>query len=144
MPQRNWLTKLQVIVGLVLVTIPILSPIVFSIIRLLSYGTFQIDYLMPAELGVPVLIGANLLLWAAIRSRSYLKWIAWSLGIAIVLIFGGQGLAVLTGLASGRIDASGWQYGIVAASIIGYDIAVVGLIIGGVLLCRHLFQVEKQ
>lgn len=142
--KTNWLTRFQVITGLVLVAIPILSPIILSIIRLISIGRFQFDYLMPAELGLPVLIGAGMLLWAAIREQAYIKWIAWCLGIAVLLVFGGQGLALFTGLASGKIGTTGWQYGVVFASFIGYDIAVLCLVICGVVLCRRLFRVNNN
>lgn len=138
--KMNWVTKTLAIAGTILVVIVVLAPIVFSIMRLISIGKFMIDYLMPAELGLAVLIGAGLLLWAAIRSKAHLKWIAWSLGSAIFLVFGSQALAVITGIASGRTEPVGWQYGIVVGGIIGYDLAVISLSIGGVLLCRHLFR----
>ncbi|MBA4384039.1 MAG: hypothetical protein C0410_04830 [Anaerolinea sp.] len=139
MDKKNWLTKTFAIVGTVLVTIPVIAPLVFSISRLISIGKFQIDYLMPAELGLAVLIGAGLLLWAALRSKIYLKWIAWSLGSAIILIIGSQAFAGITGLASGRTDAIGWQFWVVLGGIIGYDLAVIALSVGGILLCKHLF-----
>lgn len=140
MEKTNWVTKTLAVVGTILVTIPVLTPIVFSLMRFISTRHFLFDYLMPAELGLAVLIGAGLLLWAAIRSKSYLKWIAWSLGSAIFLVFGSQALAVITGIASGRTEPAGWQYGIVLGGIIGYDLAVVALSIGGILLCRNLLK----
>ncbi|HCS39527.1 MAG TPA: hypothetical protein DIW44_08080 [Anaerolineaceae bacterium] len=140
MKKMNWLTKTLAIGGTILVTIPMLAPIIFSIIHLISTGRFLLDFLMPAELGIVVFIGSGLLLWAAIRSRLCLKWIAWSTGIAIVLVFGSQGLAGITGLASGRSEPVGWQFGVVLGGIIGYDLAVIALSIGGVLLCRHLLR----
>lgn len=138
--KKNWITKTLAVVGTILITIPVLAPIVFSIVRFVSMGRFQFDYLMPAELGLAVLIGAGLLLWAAIRSKAYLKWIAWSLGAAIFLVFGSQALAGITGIASGRTEPAGWQYGVVVGGIIGYDLCVIALSIGGIVLCRHLFR----
>jgi len=140
MKKKNWVTKTLAVVGTILVIIPVLAPIVFSIMRFISTGYFLLDYLMPAELGLAVLIGAGLILWAAIRSKTYLKWIAWSLGMAILLVFGSQALAGITGLASGRIEPVGWQYGVVLGGIIGYDLGVIALSIGGILLCRHLLR----
>jgi hypothetical protein len=144
MEKNNWLTKSLALAGTVLVAIPMLTPIVFSIIRLISLGDFKFDYLMPAEIGLLVIIGAALLIWAAIRSRSHLKWIIWITAIAMVLVFGGQGLAMITGLATGKIDASGWQYGVVLAAIMGYDLAVVGLVVVGILLSLHVFRSHKK
>lgn len=139
MEKKNWLTKTLAFVGTVLVSLPLIAPIVFSIILLITAGDFLLDYLMPAELGLLVLIGAGFLIWAAIRSKAYLKWLVWSFGLAIVLVFGSQALAGITGLASGRTDAIGWQYWVVLGGIIGYDLAVIALSVGGVLLCKHLF-----
>lgn len=144
MKKINWLTKTLAVVGTILVTVPVLAPIIFSIIHLISAGRFLLDFLMPAELGIVVFIGAGLLLWAAIRSRLCLKWIAWSTGIAIVLLFGSQGLAMVTGLASGRIEASGWQWVTVLALMIGYDVAVIGLVVGGIILCIRGFRDDKK
>ncbi|MRS02223.1 hypothetical protein EG832_03185 [bacterium] len=140
MKKTNRITKFLAITGTILVSIPILAPIVFTIIRLVSAGDFQLDYLMPAEIGLLVLIGGVLLIWAAIRSRLYLKWIAWSSGVAVFLILSGQGLAIVTGLASGQVEATGWQFRIVMASIVGYDLAVIALLIGGILLCIRLIH----
>ena len=141
--KKNFLTRLLTASGAVLVWLPILAPLIFSIIRLVSTGQFGIDYLMPAELGLSVLAGAGLLLWAAIRSRLFVKWIAISIGVALALLFGSQGVALLTGLASGVADPSGWRLAITMAMLIGYDLAVILLGIGGFLLMRELFHQPK-
>ncbi|PKO01020.1 MAG: hypothetical protein CVU42_00835 [Chloroflexi bacterium HGW-Chloroflexi-4] len=129
--------------GTIFVLFPVLAPIGFSIINLFSNGKFLLDFLMPAELGLLVMIGGGLLIWAALRSKSHLKWIAWSFGFAILLVVVSQALAGITGLASGSIDPSGWPYIIVLGGIIGYDIAVILLGIGGVLLCQTLLRTKK-
>jgi hypothetical protein len=140
MSTHFWFTKTLAISGTVVITIPVLTPIIFSIIRFISISKLQIDYLMPAELGLAVLVGSGLLLWAAIRSKSYLKWIAWCTGIAIVLVVGSQAMAVVTGLASGATEPTGWRYLAVLGGIIGYDFTVIAIVVGGILLCRHLFR----
>ncbi len=144
MKNKTWLTKILAIVGTAFVAIPIVAPIVFSIHRLVTVGDFRLDFLIPAEIGLLVLIGGGLLIWATIRSRLYQRWIVWCSGVAFFLILGGQGLAIGTGLASGQIEATGWQYRIVMASFIGYDLAVIGLMIGGILLCTHFFHPENK
>jgi hypothetical protein len=140
MNKMDWFTKTLALVGTIFVTLPVLAPIILSIIQLISSGNFLFDFLMPAELGWPAIFGAGLLIWASIRSRFHLKRIIWCTGIAIILVFGSQWLAVITGLASGRIDTTGWQYIMVVCSMIGYDLAVIGLAVSGGLLCRHLFK----
>jgi hypothetical protein len=144
MVKKNWLTKTLVIAGTVLVAVPVLTPIVFSIIRLMEIGKFQIDYLMPAELGLSVIIGSALLLWAAIRVRSRIKLIAWIIGIAFFCVVGGQALAMVTSLASGAIEATGWQFAIVLGMIVGYDLAVLALGIAGIVLCCDVFRSDTH
>jgi len=140
MKNNSLLNKILTISGLTLVWLPILIPLVFLVVHLISTGSFLFDFLMPAELGLMVFIGAGLLMWASISNHTRIKWIAWGYGIAVVLLLGGQGLAVLTGLASGDIAASGWKYNLVLGMMIGYDLAVVALGLGGIMLAIDLFR----
>lgn len=140
MGKKNVLTKILAIVGTVLVWLPILAPITFSIISLIGDGRFRFDYLIPAELFFVVLAGACSLLWAALRARLQRKLIGWSFGIAIAILFVGQGLAMVTGLASGANEPEGWRWALVLGSIIVYILAVAALGVGGILLLRDLFR----
>jgi hypothetical protein len=101
---------------------------------------FRFDYLMPAELFPFALVGSGLLLWAALRAHSRTKPIGWGLGIAILTLFGGQGIAVLTGLASGEIEPIGWIWWLVLASLVLYSLALIFIGTGGALLLRDLFR----
>jgi hypothetical protein len=56
------------------------------------------------------------------------------------LLVGGQVLAVVTGLASGETELTGWWWALVLASIVVYSLAVVVVGVGGVLLLRDLFE----
>lgn len=140
MARKDVFTKILAIAGTVLVGLPVLAPIFFGILHWVRAGRLMVDFLLPAEFGLVVLAGAILLIWAAIRARAYIKWIAWSVGIAILLVVGTQLLAVVTGLASGAIQEGGWESAAVYGGIIGYDLAVISLFIGGVLLGCKLFK----
>jgi len=143
MKKKNTLTKILAVVGTILVWLPILAPILFSLIRFLEMGGFMFDYLMPAE-GFPlVLVGGGLLIWAAIRAKSQVRWMAWMLGIGIVLLIGGQALAVVTGLASGETEPTGWQWVLVLATIAGYTFTVIGMGSGGIRLIKDLFMQQN-
>jgi hypothetical protein len=133
-------TKILATLGTVLVWLPVLIPILLSIAFLASEGMFLLDYLMPAELSLLVLVGGVLLLWAALRRHARWGLIGWGLGSAVVLLLGSQGLAVATGLADGRTAIGGWQWALVLAMLIGYDIAVILTGVGGVLMLRDLFR----
>lgn len=96
---------------------------------------FHFDYLMPAELFPLVLVGGGLLLWSAIRMRSYIKFISWSYGLAIFLLIASQAIAVLSGLASGNAEPSSSPWIIVAMSgLIGYNLLVILMTISGIKL----------
>jgi hypothetical protein len=97
------------------------------------------DYLMPAELFPAFIVGGGLLIWAACRARSRKRPIAWGVGVAVGSLFLSQLLAVVTGLASGATQPTGWAWALVAAGIAVYVGAVIATGVGGVLLVRDLF-----
>ena len=60
----------------------------------------------------------------------------------MILPVGGQALASVTGLASGRTEPTGWPWALVLASLALYVLALVILGVGGVLLVRDLFKAK--
>jgi hypothetical protein len=138
MAKRDALTRTLAIVGTVLAWIPILAPVLFSVMVTIRRRVFRFDYLMSAELFPVVPLGGAALLWAALRARSRHKLIAWSLGVTVGLLVGGQLLAVLTGLASGETEPTGWPWILVLASLAGYTLALVVMAAGGALLWGDL------
>lgn len=79
-----------------------------------------------------------MLLWAAVRAKTFRGFIGWNLLAAAVLLFGSQGVAVATGIASGEREAAGFWWILVMGMFILYDLAVVILGIGGIRLLRKL------
>ncbi len=144
MPKINGLTKGLAIAGLVLIWLPILTPLFFSIVSLITDGLFRFDFLMPAELFMVAFVGAGLLIWTAIRVRAFVQWTAWGLAAAIGLLFGSQGIAVLTGLASGEIEAAGWPLFASMGMIIAYALALVFIGVGGILLAIRVFTRKPE
>lgn len=143
MKDKNLFTKILAFAGTLLVWLPILAPLFFSLARFTRTQRFNLDYLMPAELFPLVLVGGLLLLWASLRMRFHLRLIAWALGAAVVLPVAGQGLAVLTGLANGEREPTGWPWALVFGSIMAYILAVIILGVGGIQLLRHLFKPDQ-
>jgi hypothetical protein len=144
MGKKDVFTKILACIGTALACLPILAPIVISIVFFIRAGIFRLDYLMPAELFPSVFLGAVLLIWAAIRARTYRSLIGWSIGIAIAMLVGGQALAEVTGLASGAIEPAGIWWALVMAMIVIYSLAVIGLGIGGILLLKKLFGLNQM
>ncbi len=140
MKRKDALTKVLAIAGTVLVWLPILAPVLLALPRLFTGRRVLIDYLMPAELFPVALVGSGLLIWAALRARSRLAIVGGSLGVAVVMLVGSQALAVVTGLASGKIEPGGWPWALVLALLAIFVLAVAGIGIGGALLIRDLFR----
>jgi hypothetical protein len=140
MLKKNVLTRILAIAGTILVWLPVIALVVISGSVLIRRGEFHVDYLIPAELFPVFLGGGLLLLWASIRARCYRLWIGVGLGAVGVLIVSGQAIAMLTGLATGVTERGGWQWAIVLGAIILYDLAVVAVGVGGILLTLYLFQ----
>ncbi len=143
MGNRNVLTRILAIAGTLLVWLAILAPLFFSALHFMRARQFAFDYLMLAELFPVVLVGGALLLWAAARARSLRALIGGALGAAVVLLVGGQAIAVATGLASGETEPVGLPWALVFGSLLLYDAAVICIGIGGALLLRELFD-RKQ
>lgn len=130
------------IIGTALVWIPILTTLVTGIVGSIYAKTFRMDYLMPAELFPLVGVGSLLLLIAALLARSRRKWIIWSLVAMILTLVGGQVLASVSGLASGRTEPEGIWWGIVLASIGLYTLTIISMGIGGILLIKSVHLKE--
>lgn len=138
MGKRDGLTKFLAIAGTVLVWLPLLAPAIFGAIRLIQSGRFHFDYLMPFELFPVELLGGILLIWAAFKAKSQKKLICWSFAAAILLLVGSQGLAVVTGLASGEREATGIFWALTLGLIILSLLAMVATGIGSILLIKDL------
>lgn len=140
MENKGVFTNILAVAGTIFVWFPILAPILLTILFFIQEHIFRFDYLMPAELGLFAFGGGILLLIAAIQMRSYVKLIGWGLGIALVMIVGGQALAEITGLADGSTAIGGWQWMLVLGSLVIYTVAVIVIGVGGILLWRDLFK----
>jgi hypothetical protein len=144
MKKKIVLTRILACAGTALVWFPILAPILLSVIVTITDHKFLFDYLMPAELFPYALAGGVLLLWAALWAHSRQKLIGWALVIAAGMLVGGQALAVVTGLSSGRIAGMGWQWILVIASLVIYTLALIAMGVGGVLLLRYLYKAPRS
>ena len=139
MANRGLLTKILGIAGTVLVLFPVVAPVLLSL-RFIGRPVFNFDWLMPAELFPMALVGALLLLWAALRARAHRRLIGIGLGVAVGILFVGQGLAMVTGLASGETGRESPWMAVIFGSLAIYTAALVAIGMGGVLLLRDAFR----
>jgi len=138
MDRKGVLTRVLAVVGTILAWIPILFAALTSIVGTISSRMFRFDYLMPAELFPIAFVGALLLLWAARRARSHQKLIGWGFGSAIAFLGGGQLYAVVSGLASGATEPTGWVWALVMSLVALYSLALIEIGIAGILLVRKV------
>ncbi|HBT39438.1 MAG: hypothetical protein XD58_1429 [Thermotoga sp. 50_1627] len=136
--------KFLTVLGLILVWVPVIAPIFFSVVALIQMGRFLFDFLMLAELSLLFLLGAILLLFVSIRTKNYVKQIGFGLLAAVTLLFGGQAVAVITDLASGAVEPKGWTFVLVTTMVILYDFAVVEIGVTGFYLLRKLKLIGSE
>ncbi len=140
MKNKGTLTKVLAVAGTVLLGLPFLLLLVLTVAAFFSSGgKFLFDYMLPAEVLPVVLGGGVLLLWAAFRSKLYLKPLAWILGLSLLSLAACQGIAMISGLADGSREASGPIFYLVIALLLLYDVGVLTSMILGIALTRKVF-----
>lgn len=92
------------------------------------------DYFMPAELFFIVLAGWILLLIGSIIIQRMRILVGALGGAAVVLLFGSQLTAVLSGISSGAAPAEGLIWYLVLGMLILYDVLVIVLGVAGIRL----------
>lgn len=144
MDKRLLTSRILAITGTVLVWLPILAPLVFSIAAAFTRGRFIFDYLMPAEILPLFLIGGALLIWASLRARLWQKYLLWSYILALVALIISQVLAIVSGLAAGRVEPKGTWFILTIALLIIYELGIIVTGVGGILLIRDLFKIKPE
>ena len=122
--------------GAILVWIPVLFALVTGAAATLMTGKLRVDYLIPAEMFPLELVGAALLLWAAVKVRKYVSHVTYGLVVMVLSLVAAQGAAVATGLASGKVEAAGWRFALVVGLIGTYIAAVVWECVLGIRLIK--------
>ncbi len=140
MSKRETLIKVLALAGTLFAWLPLLAPVFFSLVRLIQRGRLLFDYLMPAELFLLGLLGGGALFWSALQVRRYHRAIAWSMFAQLFACFASQGVAVITGLASGATEPSGPAWLAVNALLVLFILANLATAVFGLLLLRSLFK----
>jgi len=143
MDGKRKISTTMAVTGTALVWFPVLAPVLLTGFMLLTRQIFLFDYLMPAELSLFALAGAGLLLWAAARERSFVRFFGWGSAAAVILLFGAQGLAVVSGLAHGDTAPEGVWFITVLVMINLYTVTLIILGAGGVRFLRELTRKGK-
>jgi hypothetical protein len=73
------------------------------------------------------------------------RWfVAGSLALAVIALFGSQGIAEVTGLASGEAPAEGLPLIAVITGLVIYTLSVVSLVVWGWRLIRQAYFKEES
>jgi len=136
MKNKSLISKIIAITGTILVWIPIIAPVLLTIIFLIIKGRFAFDFLMPMELIFLVIIGAILLIISSIIMKFKWKIIGISLGTIISIFILGQFIAEITGIASGETEMTSTLYFIMITFVIIYIISLIILGISGIKLVK--------
>jgi hypothetical protein len=140
MKSRNVFTKIFALTGVILVWIPLIFTVLTAITGSIVNRKFLFDYLMPAELSPLALAGTILLLLASTLAHAYRKPVRLGAVAAVLFLIGSQTLAVVTGLASGTAEPTGWVFVSVIVLINLYSISTVGLGAIGILLNKVVYR----
>ncbi len=132
--KTNRLTKGLAIAGTILVLLPVVLPLVFGLIHLAGAGEFLFDWLLPAELLPVVLLGALLLVWAALRAKQYRGLITITIAISLLLLVFGLVYAQVSGLAQSPEGTMPKAESFMTVLVLLFDLGVLITGIGGVLL----------
>ena len=124
--------------GTIFLWFPTAATVLLSLVGSIASRQFLFDYLMPAELSLFAIIGAGLLLWAAIRVRSKVWWVVVGLVLMVLMLLGSQGLAVVSGLASGDTPPSGGIFIVVVSMLALHALLQMALAVTGIFLSREI------
>jgi hypothetical protein len=138
MGKRDTIARILAIIGTILVALPLVAPLLFSLRWIGSPVGYRLDYLMPFEIYPVTLVGAALLVWASLRMHARRG----AVGIAISVMLGSLVLSAIaaqvTGIAQSVERLETWKY-VLTAGLGGISLLVqVALIVVGCLLVRDL------
>jgi hypothetical protein len=130
--------RISTIIGAFLILAPVTFMLIVAIPPLVKEGLIHIDYLIPLEVFPVVFLGAGVLTLIACKVNIHKKKVCSFVIALILMFFGGQYIAVITGLADGSAPAKGLAFLIVVISMIIFDVLTIIIGIYGVSVYRQL------
>ncbi len=140
MKKQSLLTIVMIFFGTCLLWIPFLFLFVTSLFGTIQSGMVRFDYLLIGEMFPLILLGGGLIIGAAFREKRFWKLLLSLYISAIVLLFGSQGLAIATGIASGTRPPEGVWWIVVLGGIILYSLLSLVLAIYSVILFKGIIR----
>jgi hypothetical protein len=140
MKTRQLVSRLLAVIGTLLVWIPVVAPLLFALSRAARGAGFRYDYLLPAEIFPLSLVGAGLLIAAALLLHQRLLPILLPAGLMMALFGLVIWTAQATGLADGRVAMGGWQEYLVTGLLGLFSLVGVALAVFAVRLSAAVWQ----
>lgn len=135
------INKTLALTGAIMVWLPLLAPIILCLTLLARTGIFSFDYLLPAELFFIELAGCGLLIAAAHRAQSQQLLITSGFVAALVFLSLTQVYAISTSMnLLPFLAASGMRNSLITGGIVAYELTLVIVGIGGILLSIKVFK----
>jgi hypothetical protein len=138
MSRPTTLDRALIVVGTLLAWFPIAATLILSAIGTVADRTLRFDFLMPAELFLFFAVGGLLLSIAAVRLGRRRWTVIGGTTAAVAALAATQGLAVVTGLAHGDAEPTGWRLALVLTMLVLYTVAVIVTAVGGIQLWRDV------
>jgi hypothetical protein len=140
MGKHNTFAKVLAIIGTIMVAIPMIVPLAFSLRTIGSPGGYRLDYLMPFEIYPVTLIGVAEILWASLRAHMRTQAIVIAIGCMLGFLVLCAILAQVTGIANSVEQLEPWRYALTAGMGGASLLAQIGLVVLGCLLVRDLYR----
>ena len=131
-------------IGIVLSGAPVLLMLVTGIAGSIVSGQLRMDVFLPAELSFLTFPGMLLTALAAVKQRVYVRLSAATPVTAAAALLLCQGLALLSGIASGRREAEGPLMAMLIGLLLLYDLAAAAAPAVGLLSVRRLRHTTKE
>ena len=130
--------------GIVLTGVPVLLMLVTGVIGSAASGQPRLDVFLPAELSLLTFPGMILMALAAIKQRVYARLSAGLPVTAAAALILCQGVAVLSGIASGLREAKGPLMALLIGLLLLFDLAAAAAPVVGILSVRRLRRMTPE
>lgn len=134
-PRLWWVLRWM---GVVLSAVPVLLMLVTGLVGSAVSGQLHMDLFLPAELSLLTFPGMILMAVAAVKQRVYPRLSAALPVVAAAALLLCQGVALLSGIASGLRDPQGPLLSVLTGLLLLFDLASIAAPVVGLLAAQRL------
>ncbi len=131
-----------VVLGVILVSIPVLTPLFLTILSIFRLGRPVFDYMLSGELFLLALTGFIVLSWTAFKIRRHGIFILTASTVSCAMLFTSQLIILIAGIISGESAPSDAAFAAASVFLIGYTVLLPFVAIGGILMAREILRMQ--